>query len=286
MGFFDDVETNELNMLKKNCETGPDKSTIAEEKISEHLATENKQAQKIACESSSENSAFLEPNIEKLYAENERNIPLKSREDIKYKEPTNTKTISDTEQKNIDRQENTTVENTQAKRESSRSSISSGIIIEGNIISSSLGGISIDGTVNGDLHAESDVAILRHGVINGCIKTKGRVSVLGKVHGAIFADGFVAEKGKVKGNLNINGDANIMKDSIIIGDIFADNTIIAGAVNGNITTHGLVIETPAIIKGDMQSTSVQIASGAAVDGTCTQNYHETKPSKFFDTLEE
>ena len=61
--------------------------------------------------------------------------------------------------------------------------------------------------------------------------------------------------------------------------------VIAGAVKGNIDVHGpVILDTTAIVMGNIKSQSVQINNGAVIEGMCSQVYAEVNPSAFFENI--
>ena len=60
---------------------------------------------------------------------------------------------------------------------------------------------------------------------------------------------------------------------MIIGDIAASSGVIAGAVKGEIDVKGpVVIDSTAIIKGNVKAKSVQMNNGAVLEGFCSLSY--------------
>ena len=56
-----------------------------------------------------------------------------------------------------------------------------------------------------------------------------------------------------------------------------------GAVKGDIDVHGpVIIDSSAIISGDIKSKSVQINNGATIDGRCSQCYADVNMESIFD----
>lgn len=59
--------------------------------------------------------------------------------------------------------------------------------------------------------------------------------------------------------------------------------MIAGAVKGDIDVHGpVILDTTAIVMGNIKSKSVQINNGAVIEGLCSQCYADISPSTFFE----
>ena len=69
---------------------------------------------------------------------------------------------------------------------------------------------------------------------------------------------------------------------IVIGNITATSAAIAGAVKGDIDVQGpVILDSSAIVMGNIKSKSVQINNGAVIEG-CSQCYAEVSPTSFFD----
>ena len=61
--------------------------------------------------------------------------------------------------------------------------------------------------------------------------------------------------------------------------------MIAGAVKGDIDVKGpVILDSSAIVMGDIKSKSVQINNGAVIEGMCSQCYAEVNPTSFFEEL--
>ena len=92
-----------------------------------------------------------------------------------------------------------------------------------------------------------------------------------------------AEGAKIVGEVNSDVSVKIGQSSVIIGNISATSAVIAGAVKGDIDVHGpVILDTTAIVMGNIKSKSVQINNGAVIEGLCSQCYADISPSTFFD----
>ncbi len=68
----------------------------------------------------------------------------------------------------------------------------------------------------------------------------------------------------------------------MIGDIIASSCVVAGAVKGNIDVNGpVVVDSTAVIKGNISSKGIQINSGAVIDGFCALPYASVDIDSFF-----
>ena len=62
----------------------------------------------------------------------------------------------------------------------------------------------------------------------------------------------------------------------------ASSAVIAGAIKGDIDVQGpVIVDTTAIVMGNIKSKLVQINNGAVIEGFCSQCYSDNSPKKFF-----
>ena len=141
--------------------------------------------------------------------------------------------------------------------------ITSGMTITGNVTSK--GSLEVEGTIIGD------------------VETLGKLDVKGTIKGKSKAAEIYAECAKINGEVHSEGTVKIGQSSVIIGNIYGKNAVIAGAVKGDIDVQGpVVLDTSAIVMGNIKSKSVQINNGAVIEGLCSQCYADVSPTSFFD----
>ena len=146
----------------------------------------------------------------------------------------------------------------------------------------------------------TDVTVIgKNTVINGSITSGGGLEVYGKVEGDIECGGKLIINGVVKGNskaqevfvnakrlegnVESTGNIKVGQGTVIIGDINASAGVIAGAIKGQIDVNGaVVLDTTAIVKGNIKAKSVQINNGAVVDGYCSLVYADVNLENIFD----
>ncbi len=77
--------------------------------------------------------------------------------------------------------------------------------------------------------------------------------------------------------------ANVMDDvKSDIGNITASSAVIAGAIKGDIDVQGpVVVDTSAVVMGNIKSRSVQINNGAVIEGFCSQCYADIDVESLF-----
>lgn len=135
-------------------------------------------------------------------------------------------------------------------------------------------------TVKGDLEAEGSINIF--GTVEGNIKCKGKMAVSGTIYGNSETGELFANNAHINGNIVSRGSVKIGQGSIIIGNVTGTSAVIAGAVKGDIDVKGpVVVDSSAIVMGDIKSRSVQINIGAAIEGRCSQCYADVSPTAFF-----
>ena len=152
-----------------------------------------------------------------------------------------------------------------------KSSASAGCIIEGM-------------TVNGNISCAGSLEVL--GVVSGNLDVSGKLSIAGRVEGDSKADNIFVDGAKITGGLFSNSSVKVAQGSIVKGNIKAAAAVLAGAVKGDIDVQGpVVLDSTAVIIGNIKSKSIQINNGAIIEGSCSQCYSDVTASNFFDDEE-
>lgn len=135
--------------------------------------------------------------------------------------------------------------------------------------------------INGDVVSDGNIELI--GTINGNVEILGKFSVAGKVNGNIKANDMFVDGAELVGNIEAEDSVKVGNGSVIIGNITANAAIIAGAVKGDIDVHGpVILDSTAIIMGNIKSMAVQINNGAVIEGMCSQCYADVNPTDFFN----
>ncbi len=135
--------------------------------------------------------------------------------------------------------------------------------------------------VKGDMTSDGSLNVI--GAIEGNIDILGKLNITGAIEGNSKATEIYAENAKITGEVRSEGSVKIGQSSVIIGNIFANSAVIAGAVKGDIDVHGpVILDTSAIVMGNIKSKSVQINNGAVIEGMCSQCYADVNPTSFFE----
>ena len=135
-------------------------------------------------------------------------------------------------------------------------------------------------TIKGDLESTGSIEV--DGTINGNVRCNGKLTVMGVINGNSTSSEFFADNARVEGEVSSSGTVKIGVGSKVIGNITASSAVIAGSVKGNIDVGGpVVVDTSAVVLGDIKSRSVQINNGAVIQGFCSQTYAEVDVESVF-----
>ena len=137
--------------------------------------------------------------------------------------------------------------------------------------------------INGNIATEGALDV--RGSIVGNVEALGKLNITGAIQGNSQAAEIYAEGAKITGELRSGGSVKIGQSTVIIGNLYASSAVIAGAVKGDIDVKGpVILDSSAIVMGDIKSKSVQINNGAVIEGMCSQCYAEVNPTSFFEEL--
>lgn len=138
-------------------------------------------------------------------------------------------------------------------------------------------GTVIDGNIT------TDCSLDVYGTVNGDIFCGGKLSISGKVTGSSHASEIMISAKRVEGNIESEGAVKIGQGAVIIGDIKAGASVIAGAVKGNLDVKGpVILDTTAVIKGNIKAKSVQLINGAVLEGFCSLEYANSNVDEIFN----
>lgn len=136
-------------------------------------------------------------------------------------------------------------------------------------------------TIRGGISSDGSLEVM--GIITGDIECLGKVAIHGTVTGSVIASDIFVNTPRLEGGLSSEGTVQVGVGTVVIGDVIGSSAYIAGAVKGDIDVNGpIVIDSTAIVKGNIKAKSIQINTGAVVDGYCTLNYAGVDLDSFFD----
>ncbi len=136
-------------------------------------------------------------------------------------------------------------------------------------------------TINGSIISDCSLDVM--GTINGDIECLGKLTISGKVTGNSLASEVVVNTDRLEGSVVSEGAVKVGLGTVVIGDITAVSAVFAGAVKGEIDVKGpVVLDSTAIIKGNIKAKSIQMANGAVMDGFCSLSYADLKIDDIFE----
>lgn len=143
--------------------------------------------------------------------------------------------------------------------------------------------ITMGMVINGDITSQGSLDLT--GAVHGNINISGKMSIMGVIEGNSQAAEIYAESAKITGEVRSLGVVKIGQETVVIGNIYATSAVIAGAVKGDIDVHGpVVLDSTAIVMGNIKAKSVQINNGAVIEGMCSLSYADVNPSSFFEEI--
>lgn len=123
-------------------------------------------------------------------------------------------------------------------------------------------------TINGSIISDCSLDVM--GTINGDIECLGKLTISGTVVGSSMASEIFVNTERLEGNLTSEGTVKVGLGTVVVGDISGNSAVIAGAVKGQIDINGpVVIDSTAIIKGNVKAKSIQMNNGAVLEGFCS-----------------
>lgn len=136
-------------------------------------------------------------------------------------------------------------------------------------------------TINGGI--KSDTSLVVKGTIEGDVECDGKLTITGRVSGNTIASEIYVNTPRLEGDINSKGIVKIDVGTVVIGNISCTSVLVSGAVKGNIEVNGpVIIDSTAVVKGDIKAKSIQINSGAVIDGHCSLQYADIDLDSFFE----
>jgi len=136
-------------------------------------------------------------------------------------------------------------------------------------------------TINGSIISDCSLDVM--GTINGDIECLGKLTISGKVTGNSLASEIVVNTDRLEGSVVSEGGVKVGLGTVIIGDITATSAVFAGAVKGEIDVKGpVILDSTAIIKGNIKAKSIQMNNGAVMDGFCSLSYADLQIDDIFE----
>lgn len=139
--------------------------------------------------------------------------------------------------------------------------------------------------INGNVEIEGRLEM--YGVVNGDINSDSRVNISGDVTGNITANDLFAKDSFIVGQIDCAQGATVRENTVILGDIKAENLVVDGAIQGRIDIReGITVGDTAILDSDVRAKTIQVNNGAAINGHCSLCYADIKLEDIFPVTEE
>jgi len=121
-----------------------------------------------------------------------------------------------------------------------------------------------------DGNIDSETAIALNGRVNGDIVTTNDMGVSGLVVGDIMAENVHFQHAGIRGNTKASGVISAENESIVDGDLTANNVSVDGKVKGTVRANGVVeFKRNALIVGQVMAGSILMDEAARINATIT-----------------
>lgn len=120
--------------------------------------------------------------------------------------------------------------------------------------------------LTGDMHVRSSLDL--SGQIDGNLKVDGMLKTNGKICGNVEAmDILMLRESQIEGNIETFSQIQQSNESIVMGDVYAENADMGGLVDGNITVNEeVILRQGAIVRGNVSARSFRIEPGVRIEG--------------------
>lgn len=125
--------------------------------------------------------------------------------------------------------------------------------------------ISESAIITGELTVSGNVRMM--GKIKGNLTATGNLEIDGKVIGNLSGNDVELKHCELKGDVNASGFTFMDKDSIMIGNLSAQEVTLDGKVKGDISaSHKVYVRSNAVVVGNIKAAIIAIDEGAALQG--------------------
>ncbi len=125
--------------------------------------------------------------------------------------------------------------------------------------------ITKDTKITGTIVTKSNIDI--SGDVFGDVESQNAIRVSGKIEGNINGKDVEINHATIKGQIQTSERLNISNESVIIGNISANELEFNSKINGNINVKkAIVIKKDSSVVGDITAMSIDIERGAAIKG--------------------
>lgn len=143
--------------------------------------------------------------------------------------------------------------------------------------------ISRSMVIVGEITSGSDIEV--YGDVKGSIKVDGDVKATGKIIGDVAGNSITLSGSTIQGNITAQGNVTIGFDTVVIGDITAENIKLNGKVKGNLKISKISeFQENALLAGDVYSQTISMSQGAKLHGNVSVALDSTQSEKEFDSI--
>ncbi len=124
-----------------------------------------------------------------------------------------------------------------------------------------------------------------NGKVKGRIDTTKNVGVSGYVQGDIEATDILLEGAQIKGNISSKGALLMDKDTLLVGDVEAQNTRVDGKIKGevNIGGNGEFLSNSVVV-GNITVSNFYVQYGARMQGYINTNFSKKEEDSIFGQI--
>jgi cytoskeletal protein CcmA (bactofilin family) len=137
--------------------------------------------------------------------------------------------------------------------------------------------------VEGNIKSFENIEL--NGKVKGRIDTTKNVGVSGFVQGDIEATDILLEGAQIKGNISSKGALLMDKDTLLVGDVEAQNTRVDGKIKGevNIGGNGEFLSNSVVV-GNITVSNFYVQYGARMQGYINTNFSKTEEDNIFGQI--
>jgi cytoskeletal protein CcmA (bactofilin family) len=143
--------------------------------------------------------------------------------------------------------------------------------------------ISRSMVIVGEITSSGNIDI--YGDVKGSVRTDGDIKATGTVAGDLAGHSFTLNGCTIQGNITAKGNVIIGQNTVVVGDISAENIKINGKVKGNLVI-GKMSEflENALLAGDVRSQTISMSQGAKLHGNVSVALDSSQSEKEFHSI--
>jgi cytoskeletal protein CcmA (bactofilin family) len=97
------------------------------------------------------------------------------------------------------------------------------------------------------------------------------------INGEIHVDNDIRVAGKINGKLSTSGHLIVENSGDLEAELLVHSATIAGTIKGNITSEDkLILESKAVLNGNIKTKQLIIEEGAVFEGNCSMGHTQSE----------